>query len=61
MGIVKKLGKDSQYLANNVADMSARIDCDLRLQKVTRKACDKKTKKKCSLIAFACRVKQRER
>ena len=59
--LIKKLGSDSQFLANNIADMSARLGCDLNLQKIARRAMGKKAKKKCNLIAFACKVKQRER
>ncbi len=59
--LTKKLGKNSNFLANNVVDMSSRLGCDLVLQKIIRKALGKKSKKKGELVSFACKVKQRER
>ncbi len=59
--LIKKIGNHSRFLANSVADMSARLGCDSSLQKIARQAFGKRAKKKGKLIAFACKVKQRER
>ncbi len=59
--LTNKLGKNSNFLANNVADMSSRLGCDLVLQKITRKALGKRSEKKAELVSFSCKVKQRER
>lgn len=59
--LTKKLGKNSKFLANNVADMSSRLGCDVVLQKTTRKALGNRSKKKAELVSFACKVKQREK
>ncbi len=59
--LTKKLGEHSEALANIIADTSSRLGCDLILQKNIRKTLGKKGRKKCALISFACKVKQREK
>ena len=55
--ITKKLGGDSNLLANNIADMASRLACDSKIKKIMRK----KLKEKTNQISFSCEVKYREK
>lgn len=59
--LVKKLGSSSRPLASNIADIAARLGCNLNMQKTMRKALGKNIRQQPNLIEFACKTKQRER
>ena len=59
--LVKRLGSSSRYLASNIADMAARLGCNLNMQKAARKVLGKKVRQQPNLIELACETKQRER